>query len=232
MVCGTKHCINKFQNMHFMICNDVIERVECYKYLGVWFDSLLKWDVNVTGICKKVSQRIGLVSRLRKFVPLKTTKLLATSLAIPYFDYCNLVWYNCVQCSKSKLQVLYNRLARVVLNEDPRTHISDMFNFLGWKTLDVRSNINTACMVFKCLKGDAPCYLQSNFSAVNMHHSYNTKSSVGGCLKQHKALTQAGQRTFHYRGVGTWNKLPPNLRSLNCTTNVFKSKISEYYSCT
>lgn len=232
MVCGTKHCIDRFNNMEVKIRNTVIERVESIKYLGVYIDEQLTWDINVTNICKKVSQRIGLISRLRKSVPLNVTKLLATSLVIPYFDYCNLVWYNCLQCSKSKMQVLFNRLARVLLNEGQRAHVSDMFDKLGWMTLDVRSNVNIACMVYKCLKGHAPSYLNVNFSHVSNYHAYNTKSNVGGCLKQYRAKTQSGQRTFHHRGVAAFNQLPANLRLSNSNSNVFKRKVCEFYSCT
>ena len=32
------------------------------------------------------------------------TNLLSTSLVIPYFDYCNLVWYNCLKCFESKIK--------------------------------------------------------------------------------------------------------------------------------
>lgn len=229
MICGTKHCVEKFNTMNLMIRNVPIERVDSYKYLGVWFDSQLKWDINITNICKKVSQRIGLIRRLRHFVPTNVTKLLASSLAIPYFEYCNLVWYNSSQCFKNNLQILFNKLARVVLNEGPRAHIDEMFHTLGWQTLDVRSNINVACMVFKCMKGEAPCYLNRIFTRVSDHHSYNTKSNVNGCLKQYSAKTQSGQRTFHYRGAAEWNELPSHIRSLDNSVKHFKSKMCEFY---
>ena len=102
-----------------------------------------------------------------------------------------------------------------MLQEGPRAHVCDMFNILQWNTLDVRSNIHVANMVFKCLKGDAPFYLKENFSRVSDHHTYNTKSNVNGSLKQFNAKTQSGQRTFNFRGVAAWNNLPTSLRSIN-----------------
>ena len=105
-----------------------------------------------------------------------------------------------------------------------------MFHNLGWNTLDVRSNINVACMVFKCMKGEAPCYLNDIFTRISDHHSYNTKSNVNGCLSQYSAKTQSGKRSFHYRGVAAWNQLPTHLRSLDSSVKDFKSKMCGFYS--
>ena len=132
MICGTKKRIDQFSNVNLSIYGDDIERVS--KYLGTWIDPLLKWDYYVLNICRKISQRIGLVSRLRKCIPVKVTKLLANSLVMLYFNYCNLVWSNCSKELNTKLQVLQNRLARLVLNEGPKAHIFDMFNELNWTT--------------------------------------------------------------------------------------------------
>ena len=49
------------------IDGDDIERVSTFKYLGTWIDPLLKWDDHVLNTCEKISQRIGLVSRLRGY---------------------------------------------------------------------------------------------------------------------------------------------------------------------
>ena len=222
MICGTKKRIDQFSNVKLSIDGDDIECVSTFKYLGTWIDPLLKWDDHVLNTCKKISQRIGLVSRLRKCIPVKVTKLLANSLVMPYFDYCNLVWGNCSKELNTKLQVLQNRLARLVLNEGPRAHIFDMFNELNWTTLDKRSNVNLILLVYKCLKGDAPEYLGTKFTYVNTRHAYSTKSSCGRSLYQPKVTSQSGKRTFKYRGAKAWNGLPSNLRLLNCNSNTFK----------
>ena len=44
--------------MELKVRNTVIERVESFKYLGVYFDEQLTWDINVTNICKKKSLNV------------------------------------------------------------------------------------------------------------------------------------------------------------------------------
>ncbi len=228
MICGTRQCIENFDNMSVLINDSEIEQVQTFKYLGIWFDPLLKWDYQVQNTSKKVSQRIGLVSRLRKFVPFKTTKLLANCLVLPYFDYCSLVWRNCSKDLSNKLQVLQNRLARIVLKEGPRAHIADMLEAMNWKTLNDRAFINLIHLVHKCLTNNAPMYLQTKFSYVHEHHHYPTKSSGKLNLYHDKVSTKAGERTLTYRGVKAWNNISDDLRSVPYNSKNFKKALREY----
>ena len=42
-------------------------RVETYKYLGVMFDSKIKWKENINSVLKKVNTRMYCLRRLRSF---------------------------------------------------------------------------------------------------------------------------------------------------------------------
>ena len=44
-----------------------MERVDTYKYLGVFFDSKLNWKENINSVLKKVNLRIYCMRKLRSF---------------------------------------------------------------------------------------------------------------------------------------------------------------------
>ena len=213
--------------MNLTIHNAEIERVTTFKYLGTWVDQSLKWNEHVTNISKKISQRIGFISRLRKCLPVKITKLLANSLVMPHFDYCNLVWSNCTIDLGNKLQVLQNRLARIILYEGPRAHVNDMLCKLNWKNLNDRSHFNLILLVHKCLTESAPDYLKDMFNYVHNLHACGTRSSSNLHLYHNKVRTEAGKRTFHYRGTTVWNSLPSHLKSIN-NSDVFKQALANF----
>ena len=225
MVCGTSQRIHKFDDVSLSVGENEIERVDTFKYLGVWFDPIFKWDHHIQNSSKIISQRIGLVSRLRKFIPFKIAKLLANSLVMPYFDYCDLVWNNCSKDLCEKLQILQNRLARVVLKEGRRAHITDMLNAMKWKNLETRSNINLIHLVRKCLLNEAPNYLTEKFAYVYSRHNYPTNSSNNLNLLQDNVRTQAGKRTFHYRGADAWNDIPHDVKVLPYNSKRFKKAL-------
>ena len=62
------------------------------------------------------------------------------------------------------LEVINKRCARVILGVNSFTPSDQMFRQLKWQSLKERCNYFTALMVFKCLNGLSPTYLQINLS--------------------------------------------------------------------
>ena len=140
-----------------------------------------------------------------------------------FFDYCSSVWSNCnVQYSNS-LQILHNRLARILLSADSRTSVNDLMTKLSWNKLEQRWNDQLLITTFKCLQGNAPSYLSSNFLFSDSAHSKGTRSQTFKCLLLPPWKTNPGRRSFHFRAVNRWNKLSNDIR-LNfstMTTHIF-----------
>jgi len=59
----------KTDNIHdsIVIKGEVVERVACYKYLGVVFDENLDWVENSKKVQSKVNQRLHFMSKVSKF---------------------------------------------------------------------------------------------------------------------------------------------------------------------
>ena len=68
------------------------------------------------------------------------------------FDYCSPVWSNCKVEYSSSLQILQNKLARVLLSADIRISTDDLMTTLNWDKLDKRWKKQLLLIVFKCLK--------------------------------------------------------------------------------
>ena len=71
--------------------DQVIERVNKFKYLGVVFDPMLTWCEHVDYISSVISKRIGVIRRVKFYLPCTTLNMLANALVFPYFDYCTVV---------------------------------------------------------------------------------------------------------------------------------------------
>ena len=65
-VFGTRHILDKFDNVNAMYNGDFIEKVESFKYLGVTFDPLLSWSEHVNHISSKISQQFYLPNDILK----------------------------------------------------------------------------------------------------------------------------------------------------------------------
>ena len=125
-----------------------------------------------------------------------TLNMLANALVFPYFDYCSPVWSNCNLKFSNILQILQNKLARVLLSADIRTPVDNLLCDLNWIKLDKRWKIQLLQVVFKCLKNDAPSYLSSQFIFTSTIHSKNTRSHVSNTLVMPSFKIKPGKRIF------------------------------------
>ena len=98
----------------------------------------LSWTEHVNYMSSNISKRIGVICRVQYYLPSNTTKLLAKAMVLPHFDYCSPVWSNFTTGLHNHLQILQNKLARVLLLSDIRTPIDKMMEELNWLKVDDR----------------------------------------------------------------------------------------------
>ena len=113
MFFGTKQKL--FGDINIQLHGKQVERVQKFSYLGVMLDEQISWKEHTEKICKKVSKRLGLLSRIRTCLTIEASKCIYNTIVQPIFDYTDVVWSELpVECSQS-LQKLQNRAARIIL---------------------------------------------------------------------------------------------------------------------
>ena len=105
------------------INNEEIKTAETLKLLGVTIDSRLSFSEHVNSACKKASQRISVLMRLRNRIPIKAKLQLYKAAVLPYLTYCHLVWHFCRASDSRKLEWLQERGLRVVYNEEQDSYL-------------------------------------------------------------------------------------------------------------
>ena len=86
-----------FDNANFSVKihignNYAIKECKSYKYLGLMVDNLLKFDIHLDYIKKKMKKRIGAMYRGSTLLPVKYKKMSAYSLVLPHFDYLDTIY--------------------------------------------------------------------------------------------------------------------------------------------
>lgn len=213
MLFGTSHSLEQFKDISLLYDGNVIDRVDHFKYLGIIFDSTMTWSNHIDYLCSNVSKRCGIIRRVKYLLPNHILKRLADSLVLPHFDYCSHVWSNCSLTLSSKLQVHQNNLARIILSADIKTSIDSMMNSLNWLKLNDRWTNQILIMIFKCLIGNAPDYLCSQFTFTNSVHNHVTRGQSSNTLTIPTYKTNSGIRKFHVRASNLWNNLDAHIRS-------------------
>jgi exonuclease III len=222
MLFGTPQRLRR--SLHFKIetADYTLEHVSVFKYLGAWLDSSLNWEHHINKMHSKVSQRLGVLKRVRPYMSVKTTKLLYNALVLPLLDYVNVIWSNCGKTLFDRVQRIQNRAARTILRCHPRTSKADMLSTLGWLSCKQRTDMHSAIMYYKILNDLAPPYLTNLITRVDQIHNHNTRSNSGKNMFIPPIKSNSGKKCFSYSGAILWNSIPTQTRNSN-TLPAFRS---------
>ena len=105
-------------------------------------------------------------SRVRRYIPEESCKLVVQSLVTSRLDYSNGLLYGIPKSAVSILQSVQNSAARIVTKTAPREHITPVLRELHWLPVDRRIEYKMLLHACKALNGLAPEYL------CNMVESY------------------------------------------------------------
>ena len=230
MLFGTSQRLSSIKapdNFEITVCEEVVERVQVFKYLGVHMDVNLNWHTHVEKIAKKISSKIGILRRVKPYLTIDLSKMIYNSIVLPHFTYCNIIWASTDETTISRLQNLQNTSARVILTENKRSHVQPMLDVLSWMPISSQTRYHTLVAVYKCTHGLVPSYLHKTFIQISRIHSYSTRQANQSNLFTRRPTLSQYKRSFTYRGVVLWNQLPEQIRSAE-TLNTFKAKLTAY----
>ena len=90
--------------------------VKYERLLGITIDNCLSWCQQINNIVSKISSGLGLMCRLRTYLPTKGLIVYYIGYILPLFDYCCTVWGETTTLNLEKLCKLQKRAARIILN--------------------------------------------------------------------------------------------------------------------
>ncbi len=60
---------------------------------------------HISEVCKKSSQRVGVIMRLRNMIPTAAKLQLYKAAILPYLTYCSVIWHYCREVLPERLNV-------------------------------------------------------------------------------------------------------------------------------
>ena len=125
---------NRKVNLEFRCENTIIPNSDTLQMLGITVDDMLKFDIQVANICRKVSQQVAVLKHMRNILPYDIRENIYMSFIVPHFDYCAQTWHFCNKGSAEKLEKVNERAVRFVFR-DKCTPYEKRLCILGRKTL-------------------------------------------------------------------------------------------------
>ena len=149
------------------------------RLLGITIDNKLRWDLHTNNVCKTVSRRVFLLSKLRYIVDIDTRKLFFNAHIKPHIDYASVVWGGCSDVLKKRLNCLHRRAVKLILPDTTLT-TNQKCKKMRIMSLQKQLEYNKGLFIYRVLNNEAPEYISNLYahSASRYSNSRNYQLSL------------------------------------------------------
>ena len=211
----------------------ILEIKDFVKYLGIMIDSDLSWKNHIDFICHKISKSIGIIAKLRHYIPRHLLLSIYHTLITPYLTYGISVWGYCAKTHLNRLLILQKRALRLIFFRRAREHAIPLFIKSNCLPISFLFFQQLCHLMYDIHTQVAPINLLNQFTKIKTIHNYNTRSSSKECFAVKTSRTEKMKKSFTRIGVSIWNSIPKSLKSLNKSEyqNKIKKLLLDVLNC-
>ena len=147
----TPQQLSKVEPLPLRVGTMDIEPVNCVRYLGACFDSMLSIETHINKVCSSGFYYLHNLRRIRKFLSQDCLVTLIHAFVTSRLDYCNSLMYGLPQCQISKLQRVQNAADRIALDLCKFCHITPALRQLHWLPVVKRIQFKILLLTFKAI---------------------------------------------------------------------------------
>ena len=229
LILGTKpamKALNNFRIDELKINGEKIKRVKSTRNLGLTFDEVLSWRPHINKVIGCAISRFKDLYRHKKFLNFQAKKILADSLILSYFNFCDMVYMNMDEYLKRRIQKIQNLCLKFIFNvkKGERWSSATLRKKINWLSMNERRTLNGLSLLFKIVKGNAPDYLKDMFTLTSELSNIPTRTHPKNIWIPNHHVSAIHRKSFRFTIPRIWNGLPDNIKNCN-TVNNFKKHI-------
>jgi hypothetical protein len=189
--------------------------------LGFKMDPDLKFDSQIRSVVKLSFFQLRQLAKVKPFLSRKHFETVIHAFVTTRLDYCNALYVGVSASSISRLQMVQNAAARLLMGSGKYEHISPILASLHWLPIRFRIDFKISLFTFKALNGLAPPYLAELLHPYTPARALRSADQLFlGVPKTKRKLR--GDRAFAVVAPKIWNGLPLFIRQASSVSD-FKS---------
>ena len=151
-----------------------LERVTNFDFLGIVVDECLTWNNHIHKIQMKISKTVGVMNRIKAYLPSETLLIIYNSLIYPHLLYGALLW----GIKYTKLEKLQRRSIRTINKSKYNADADPLFKKTNVLKLEDILYVQEFKFYYKLINKKAPKYfLDFKFQKQSDIHPYPTRDS-------------------------------------------------------
>ena len=182
--------------------------------------------MHITNVCKKASQRIGVILRLRNLIPTEAKLHLFKAAILPHLTYGHLVWHFCRASDTHRLERVQERGLRAVF-KDKQCREQQLLVKAKLPSLYNRRLQDICILMYEVKHNLCPRTICDTFLTDN--HTYNLRQK--DFYQPSFNTVTHGKHSIQYLGPRLWSKIPSKDRSAACLTFLRKNYACRVISC-
>ena len=207
---------SKQQNLSYQvdlkINNKSIIQKDYIKYLGVILDKNLNWKQHIQHVNMKISKGIGILAKMRHFVPAQILRNLYFAFIAPHVNYGIINW-GCATATVTKsVQRNLNKALRIIDFEKYTASAKPLFTKLGILNFEQNFNLECSKLIYDIINGNQSAIFDNFFENTTSRHGYQTRQSANKQFAFPVIRTNYKKRFFTYNGMKIWNNIPLEIR--------------------
>ena len=193
----------------------------------------MQWDAHITNLEKELSRSIGLLSKIRHYVPMHLLRTIYYSIFNSHLIYACEIWgQNQNSLRFTKVTKLQNKALKVINFQSSDSSTGPLYQ--RNKVLKIADFISykNALFVRNTLKKENPQVFHEMFVMLNQNHTCNTRAATYHFLDIPQVkTTHFGQYSVKFQASENWNNLQStqNLDLLTSEPSEFKKALFETY---
>ena len=128
-----------------------IERVSSYKYLGIWIDDKLLFNVHIFNLIRKLKVKIGFYFRNKYNFTFHAKKKLVEATFLSVIDYGDILYMHAPSSILRRLDSVYHASLRFITNAKSLTHHCILYEMVGWTSLTIRRKQHWYIFIYKAM---------------------------------------------------------------------------------
>ena len=155
------------------INSETTEKVSEFYFLGLTIDEYLSWKPHVLKISNKIARTLGIMCRLKNFLPMNVLRILYNSSILPHPQYSILAW----GFRMGPLDKLQKRAVCIITRSKYNCHTDPLFRKLNLLKAKDLFELNVLKLFYKYKKNSLPFCLSNMFSDFTSSHGYELRTT-------------------------------------------------------
>jgi exonuclease III len=209
---GSKKTLNTIASHAITIGDSSINASHAVKSIGATLDNTLNLEKQIAATCKVAWFHLHNISKIKKYLTQHQLKSIIHAYITSRLDQNNSLLIGLPKKSLTRLQMVQNASARLIMGLRKTDHITPVLSQLHWLPVEKRIIFKVLLLIYKSLHKQGPDYLTELLVPYvpprTLRSATEEKLSVPKC---HYDNTR--KRAFSIRGPTEWNKLPFDVKS-------------------